>query len=244
MAGAEPEEQVAVPLVRQSWRQVSFLHWRVDGDQLAHVLPDGLTPDLVDGSAWLGLTPFRVEQFRVLGVPALPFCSFLETNLRTYVRHRDGQDGIWFFSLDVSSRLNAAGGRMVAPYHLSAMSLDDGECVRYRSRRRRGPAYHDITIAPGAPIAAAGDDDPVTLLTGRWRAFSQRPGGRLLQVPVRHQPWPLQTATLVALDESILAAAGFGSPASEPLVHHSAAGVDARLGPPRPAQRADEAQSR
>jgi Uncharacterized conserved protein (COG2071) len=52
----------------------------------------------VDGSGWLGLTPFRVPRFSVLDLRAVPLVSsFNETNLRTYVRRPDGQDGRWFF---------------------------------------------------------------------------------------------------------------------------------------------------
>ena len=234
MAGADPEERVERPVVHQSWRDVSFLHWRVDADDIARLLPDELTPDLVDGSAWIGLTPFRVERFRVLGMPPLPLgSSFHETNLRTYVRHRDGGDGIWFLSLDVSSMFNALGGRIAVPYFLASMSVDANSRVRYRSRRRVGPgAHHDITVAPGAPVAADNVSDTVALLTGRWRAFGQVAGRGLVEVPVQHEPWPLQHATLVSLDESVVAAAGLPAPTTEPLVHHSR-GVDARLGAPR-----------
>jgi uncharacterized protein YqjF (DUF2071 family) len=51
VAGVEPEEQVSFPLLRQSWRDVAFLHWRVDPELLQRHLPQGLEVDLVDGSA-------------------------------------------------------------------------------------------------------------------------------------------------------------------------------------------------
>jgi len=34
------------PVVRQSWRQVTFLHWRIDPDVVQARLPDGLVVDL------------------------------------------------------------------------------------------------------------------------------------------------------------------------------------------------------
>lgn len=228
---------MALPVVHQSWRDVAFLHWRVDVDAVVALLPEELEPDLVDGSAWVSITPFRVERFRVAGLPPGPFASaFCETNVRTYVRNRDGVDGLWFLSLDVSEVLNAVGGRLVAaPYYLAEMSVDtDGPegTVRYRARRRVGPAAgHDLVVAPGAPIGAG--DETAALLAGRWRAFT-RPGGVLLVVAVEHGRWPLHSAEAVQVDESLLAAAGLPVPTDEPLVHF-ADGVDARLGRPRPA---------
>ena len=72
---------------------------------------------------------------------ALPYpadhWSFPETNLRTYVRDGMGRKGIFFLSLDVASKLNVAGGRMMGlPYYLSAMSVEHGNgTTRYRCRR-------------------------------------------------------------------------------------------------------------
>lgn len=234
MASRAPEEHVTAAVFRQSWRCVAFLHWRVDADQLRPGLPADLEVEEVDGSAWVALTPFAVKGFRPLGLPALPWVSdFCETNLRTYVRHRHGRDGLWFLSLDVSSTLNAAGGRLGGvPYYLSTMSIDHrDDTVRYRCRRRIGPpARHDVVIRPGKPLRASDRAGLVDALTGRWRAFTSL-AGRALEVPVDHQPWPLRGATLEHLDESILSAAGIAAE-GDPIVH-CADGVEAALGWPR-----------
>ncbi len=84
VAGNRPEEHVAAPVVGQTWRRVTFIHWRFDPDAIGRRLPKGLTVDTVDGSAWVSMTPFQVEHLRVLGLPALPPASaFSETNVRT-----------------------------------------------------------------------------------------------------------------------------------------------------------------
>lgn len=191
-------------------------------------------PDVVDGSAWIGLTPFEVQRFRLFDAP-LPLTAprFPETNVRTYVRDEHGTDGLWFFSLDVPDVLNAMGGRLAgAPYYLADMTVtrEDG-VVHYRSRRRVGPqAHHELTIRPGAPIEEADVADTIASLTGRWRAFS-RVAGQLVVIAVEHEPWPLRHATVVEHDESMLAAVGAQAAVKRdtPMVHFSD-GVDARLG--------------
>jgi hypothetical protein len=75
------------------------------------------------------------------------------------------------------------------------------------------------------------DDGVAMQLAGRWRAFS-RLGRMLVEVPVEHEPWPLRDASLEALDESLIAAAGLPPPSVQPLVHFAEA-VHARLGRPR-----------
>jgi uncharacterized protein YqjF (DUF2071 family) len=231
MAGHRPEERVARSIVFQAWRTVTFLHWRVDPALVAAHLPPALVPDTVDGSAWIGLTPFHVARYSLFGLPAVPMVtSFNETNLRTYVRGPDGRDGLWFFSLDVDSLANAGAGRIGGfPYFLSAMSVDGDGPARYRCRRHGADAHHDITIQPGDPVRP--DDELAAQLAGRWRAY-HAVGPRLVEVPVEHEPWPLRGAALVACDETLIARAGLAVQGPPDLVHY-ADGVDARLGPPR-----------
>jgi uncharacterized protein len=240
MSGRTPEEHIEQHVLEQHWREVAFIHWRVDASQLSTHLPADLEPQLLDGSAWIALTPFRVAALRAPGVSAdtlLP--EFRETNLRTYVRHRDGRDGLWFLSIDVTSVTSTLGGRLLgAPYHLARGDVDmtgvNGSVrARYRMRRRSDSSiHHDLTVVPGDAI---GPDELVDQLTGRWRAFTRigsRRAGRTMAMPVEHEPWPLRTAELVSIDENLLAAAGLPSPTSVPVVHWSE-GVDARFGRPR-----------
>ena len=61
------------------------------------------------------MTPFSVTGLRARGLLPLPFgSSFRELNVRTYVT-RDGKPGIWFFSLDASSRLAVEAARRFLP---------------------------------------------------------------------------------------------------------------------------------
>ena len=234
MAGNRPEEDVRFPIAYQSWRHVAFLHWRYEPEVIQAMLPSELAVDIVEGSAWVGLTPFLVEDFRVPGVPALPFLSrYPETNLRTYVRDAAGGDGLWFLSLDVDSLATASAGRLglSLPYLPARMRVEATETVLYESRRLdSGGAHHRIELRPGpALVDALADRD--ALLIGRWRAYT-RPAGQLVQIPVEHQPWPVHEATLLELEQSITDAAGLPKPDHEPIVHY-APGVDARFGPPR-----------
>ena len=45
----------------QTWADLLFVHWPVDSEQLRPQVPDGLELDLQDGQAWLGVTPFRLD---------------------------------------------------------------------------------------------------------------------------------------------------------------------------------------
>lgn len=241
--------------MQQRWRDALFLHWPYPPDVVARHLPPGFTVDRFAGTAWVGLTPFRVAACSVGLLPPVGLWSFPETNLRTYVVGPDGRDGIWFLSIEAGDLAVTVGARLGigAPYHASDMSVGrdgtastpqpqpqpdpgrgPGLVVRYRSRRRsHGDAGHDIRIRVGERVP---DDERAGLvdwLTGRWRSWTTWAGVPLWS-PVQHQAWPLRHAEIEAVDESLTAAVDLPPPAGEPLVHYSP-GVDARLGPARPA---------
>ena len=95
-------------IYKQKWRDLLFMHYPMDPNEMRPHLPEGLDMDLYPDhqgrpSAWVGVVPFRMEGIRPKAGPATPWLSsFPETNVRTYV-HRDGKDpGVRFLSLDSS----------------------------------------------------------------------------------------------------------------------------------------------
>src|SRR5436305_13945459 len=122
----------------QSWIDLAFLHWRVDEEELRRLVPASVEPDTYDGEAWLGITPFLLQGFRLRGMPPLPrFSTFPELNVRAYVP-RDGKPGIWFFTLDAGNVLAVEGAKKLyrLPYHHARMRCERiGDHVHYESAR-------------------------------------------------------------------------------------------------------------
>ncbi|MEJ3745079.1 DUF2071 domain-containing protein [Actinomycetes bacterium KLBMP 9797] len=224
----------------QSWRHLTFLHWRYPASQVQALLPAGVTVETHDDTAWIGLVPFRMEGVRVPGLPALPWLSrFPETNVRTYVRGPDGRSAIWFFSLDASRLPAVVAGRVGygLPYCWSDMDVEvAGPRVVYRCRRRRpGPvgARCDATVRFGDRLTEAELSPLEHFLTARFRLYS-RLAGRLVGADADHPPWPLHRADVEHLDQDVVQAAGLPAPDHDPLAHASP-GVTVRIGMWRPA---------
>lgn len=232
MSGREPEERIAVPVLRQRWRDVVFVHWRYPSEVVARLLPDGLKPDEHDGSAWVSLTPFQAEGTTVPPLPPVPgLCSFGEANLRTYVRGPGGLEGLWFLSLEVANLPTAVAGRLAVPYRLADVQLSvDGDVIASTSERRHDPGVgYALRVRRHGPLE---DRRPLDdWLTGRWRAWVRR-GPVLATVPVQHEPWPLERAELLECEQTLLAAEGLPDP-GEPALVHTSPGVHAVLGLPR-----------
>ena len=216
----------------QRWAHLLFLHGALPPEALQKRLPPGLDLDTFDGRAYVGLVPFTMTGVRPVGVPALPrFSAFHETNVRTYV-HRQGCDpGVWFFSLDAANALAVRVARALwkLPYHLARMKLTfSSEAdssppeIHYRMERLWPgplPAACTVSYMPAGTPAPAPTGTLEHFLIERYILYSTA-HGRLYHGRVHHMPYPVQTAVINSLDETLLAAAGIARPDASPLVHY------------------------
>jgi uncharacterized protein YqjF (DUF2071 family) len=196
----------------QTWQDLLFAHWRVPHDALRPHVPERLELEQHDDSAWLGLTPFRVAGLRLRGAPPLPLLSsFHELNCRTYVRAGD-RPGIWFFSLDASSRAAVAAAQRTyrLPYRHAqidaggdAFRADTDDAGWFRAR------YHGV----GMP-AAAKRGTLEHFLVERYCLYA---GEGELRAEIHHAPWPLQAAEAQVEQRGIAPVQLVG----EPICHYA-----------------------
>jgi uncharacterized protein YqjF (DUF2071 family) len=181
----------------QTWEDLLFAHWRVPVDEVRQHVPAGLEVDEHDGSAWLGITPFRLTGLRGRGTLPLPYVSqFLELNVRTYVR-ADEKPGIWFFSLDASSRLavEAAKRTYRLPYFHARMSAGKrGTTIDYEcSRIDEAGRVFSGSYTPTGEVFHAEPGSLEWFLAERYCLYTED-RGHLARADIHHEPWPLQTA--------------------------------------------------
>ncbi|MFM8530131.1 MAG: YqjF family protein [Ilumatobacteraceae bacterium] len=225
------------PVMLQGWKRLASVHWRYEPEVVQRLIHPSFTVDTFDGAAWVGLIPFWMERIRVPGLPAFgPLSSFPETNVRTYIVDAQGRRGVWFMSLDVTRLLPAVVARVSyhLPYCWSKMSIDEhGSTITYRSSRRwpESGAHSQLTIDVGDPIDPAAVTPLEHFLSARW-ALGSTWARQPIWANVDHEPWPLQRATVVSVDETMFSAAGLPAPSGEPVALYSP-GVDVRIGRPR-----------
>ena len=223
------------------WEQLTMLHWRYPAEEVQALLPEGLTIETFDGSAWVGLIPFQIR----VDIPGLPTMAsilhFPETNVRTYAYGPSGRPGVYFFSLEASSLPAVVTARTTyrVPYLWADMSIEvEGDWLRYESTRRwPGPkgAHSLVEIEVGERIEPGPLDN---FLTARWALygdlgqwFRRRGHSGLTYARMYHEPWPLYSAEVLHWDDELVAAAGLGEPSGAPIAHYSP-GVSVRCGWP------------
>ena len=227
-------------IASQRWSDLTFLHWRVEADRVAPLLPSGVRPDILDGTAdgatWVGLIPFLLDRATLFGSPPVPYVgSFVEVNVRLYGVDEAGRRGVVFLSLEASRLAAVLAARAVfgLPYQWAHTSMDAvGDTISYSSRRHGGGPTSRIVSRPGESI----EPDPLAdFLTARWGLFTAR-RGRAIFLPNEHEPWELRSCELVDLDDELVAAAGLTGVTDRPpdSVLFSP-GVETRFGSSAPA---------
>lgn len=210
-------------VIEQRWSDAVFLHWRVDAAEVERMLPTGVRADTFDGSAWIGLVPFVLSDFRFLPLPPVPLIgTFAEVNVRTYGIDDDGRRGVVFRTLEAEHLLPVAAAHALfgLPYRwarIGRKTTDDGRVIEYRSRRRR---VDGRSTGPGTRIAVRRGDTAVDtalsrFLTARW-GFHETHLGRTRWAANEHIAWPLVDAELLHLTDDLVADAGLGALARRP----------------------------
>ncbi len=223
---------------RQSWRDLLFAHWPLPVSVLRPLLPQPLEVQQFDGSAWIGIVPFRMEGVARRGLPVLPSLSaFPELNVRTYVSLQ-GKPGVWFFSLDAANPLAVWAARRYfhLPYFRAAMSVQfSGAGFAYQSRRRLPEGSHPVLfLANYRPISSGYEAKPGTLehwLTERYCLYARSRAGALYRTEVHHAPWPLQHAEAEITVNSMPDPHGIRLPSCPPVLHF-ARSLDVAIWPP------------
>jgi uncharacterized protein len=187
-------------LMAQTWENLLFAHWPVPSEELRPLLPEAIPLDLWEGSAYVGVTPFRVGSLRLRGTPHLGgLTAFPELNVRTYTT-LDGKPGIWFMSLDAANPLAVVAARRAyrLPYFRAEMEIRaPGDQIRYQSRRVSTDGQPAELMGCYRPVGAPTPPAQGSLehwLTERYCLYTLDDQGAVLRADIHHPPWPLMAA--------------------------------------------------
>ncbi len=207
-------------LLEMTWRDTCFLHWPIAPERLAAELPEGLAPATCEGTAWLGVVAFEMDEISPRGIPVT--LSFPELNLRTYVEGPSGP-GVLFFNLDADDPLGVRVARQLfsLPYYRADGRIrrtDDG--VKFASDRTHdgvAPAAFDATYHRKGDPYTADRGSLTAFLVENYRFYAS--GRRLYAGEISHDLWRLHDGAVEIQTNTLFEANGFDSPTGKPVVH-------------------------
>jgi uncharacterized protein YqjF (DUF2071 family) len=205
-------------IIQQTWRNVLFLNYRVDPALVQSLVPFEL--DLFENQAILSIVPFRMTNIRFPYLPEAPLLSSLwELNLRTYVTH-NGIKGVYFFTLDTDHRV----GQLIAsrffklPYRYAKISacVSDRE-YHFKSSRGLYQVHLDAHLERETKPASKLD----LWSTERYSLFQRLDDNTVIQGIVHHEPWQLEKASIINLNQTFIDQLGFSITAAPDEVSYS-----------------------
>lgn len=208
----------------QTWSDLLFMHLPVPAEILRERIPEGLELDTYNGKAWISIIPFAINNMRLHLTPPLPyFHSLLELNVRTYVK-RNGEAGVYFFSLDANQWLTVVGGRIFhAPYYYADIHMKKERDWIYFTSKRKGT----ISIGfSGQYRPVTGEYTPSTSSLAYWLVeryiFWSEHNSYLYRGDIFHEPWKLQEAEVMLSEQNMLLDFPRIEKACNPVFHYAA----------------------
>jgi uncharacterized protein len=181
-------------IMSQKWKDLLFLSWPVEAARLRRFVPGGVQIDEIEGSAWLSIVPFWMEDAHFRGLPPFPYLSsFPEVNVRTYVSVGEHK-AVWFLSLDTQSRINVFLARRAfhLPYIYAEVEMHRGENIEFHSARPGGEAAVDVSYSPHGPETIPADGSLQHFLAERYSLMCASRSGDLYRGDIGHEPWRVQ----------------------------------------------------
>ena len=180
----------------QEWNQVLFMHWQVPYEVLVKCVPKNLILDDFNGTYWVSLVAFTMNQVKPRILPAVSAISnFHEVNLRTYVKENN-QPGVYFLSIEGEKRLS----NFIAK-NLSGLPYEKANIQRthksYSSLNPHSGNSLQAQFSVQEPILTKDNLD--IWLTERYCLYLYE-NGRKYRYEIDHEEWIINKVTFQHLD--------------------------------------------
>ncbi|MFD0770574.1 YqjF family protein [Bacillus sp. CGMCC 1.60114] len=221
-------------IMRQTWRNVFFLHWPIRPEALRPHIPAPLQMDTFDHYAWLGIVAFVMGGIYPRNFPFISITPrFSEVNVRTYVQY-DGKPGVYFLSLDVQNwaSYTIAKRWYRLPYYPAQISFQNEDKTIHCQSIRKGKINTQIAFngsfipSPEVNFANTGTIDH--WLTERYCLYSADKRGNIYCGEIHHSPWPLQKIETEIGMNTLFSPFHSGLSKEKPISHFSK-GIDSLI---------------
>ncbi|WP_258105838.1 YqjF family protein [Marinoscillum sp. MHG1-6] len=176
----------------QEWNRAIFLHWQVDEQILRELVPEPLELDSFEGTTWVSLVAFTMENVRPRILPSFgPISNFDEVNIRTYVRPNN-KPGVYFLSIESGKHLSTWIAKTISelPYRYSNINRTSNNYTTVNEEYGDNLSIDYETLEP-----LTNKTDLDKWLTERY-ALYQDSGSRINKYEIHHLEWPIEKISI------------------------------------------------
>jgi len=210
----------------QKWEDLVMAHYPASPELIQASLPDDLLVDPYEGRAWFSVVAFRLTDLRIRPLTFLKWKDFWEINLRTYVRDKRGNRGVWFYSLDSSDLFGVLGARILyglrynfARIHREGSSTNR-KLVYQGTRGKIAHSRIEVDWSDAEPLPSKSGTLDHFLLE-RYRFWAKRDLARSSSSAfVRHIPYEAVRVKKIHYEGGLFTSQGFAEPVERPEFGH------------------------
>lgn len=193
--------KIPFPTIYQNWKNLFFFHFSVDTSYLQDFVPKAIKLDSAHGKTHVAVVGFEMSKVYFKYLPFIHYPSFFELNLRTYATLPDGTRIIYFFSLEVNSRLSGFIARNFykLPYSYLAQDYKVLESTGYFSAVMDHGASDFIKFKVGEKTLS---DETTNFLLERYQ-FVTAKNSKLYYGEISHVPYQVFPATVGVMETKI-----------------------------------------
>jgi uncharacterized protein YqjF (DUF2071 family) len=180
----------------QEWKNVFFLHWKIDANLLRTFVPQPLEIDLIDGFPWISLVGFNMVNLHPKYLPSIAAISnFHELNIRTYVKYKD-VPGVYFLNIEASKLISAFISRKISglPYKHSRIIRKEGF---FEASNKRDNSFCSVKF--GKERLPETKDFTDLQLTERYALFCMY-AEQIYRYDIHHLEWPIHKLSVEELN--------------------------------------------
>jgi uncharacterized protein YqjF (DUF2071 family) len=213
-------------IMKQSWKNVFFIHLPVSAPSLRPHIPSCLDLDVYEGEPWISLVLFTIEGIYLKGIPFSVVSAFPEINVRTYISYNK-RPGVFFLSLDAKhwATYTIAKKWYHLPYYESQISVKQtNQFTSYNSIRKDRkvvPAEFKGTLKSLSETFYSKQNSLEYWLTERYYLYSSNQGKDAFRAKIHHEPWQLQEAKAEINANTLISSMNILPLNEDPIVHFS-----------------------
>ena len=186
---------VRTTVFRQAWLDLTFVHWALDPDVVMPLLPDGVRPDVLDGTTQVGLVAFRMRDIGIGPLARDPLPRLVRGDERAALHGRRGGPARGVLPVPGRDPAGAGAGRPCARGAVPVVA-DVGDGHRDRAgRTRAGGGGRARAVRPAGWSSGPGRRSPSR---ARWSGSSPPAGDCTCAGRAGAAYWPNEHARVAA----------------------------------------------